>query len=151
MARGWDSNLAVELLGDEDANVLEELVAREREARGWAWFVTASREMGKWAWLVGEIERGTYADSLDEYHNDLDSRRILDRVLAIAPPTTRARLSDWVAPLDERFMRSTLRAAEPIAGSADPSSPHAAASWYWRIPRSPAGEMLGDLTERGLV
>jgi hypothetical protein len=151
VAGRWDSNLADELLGDDDARVLEELVAREREARGWAWFVTASRQMGKWAWLVGEIERGRYAASLSEYHNDLDSRRILDRVLEIAPPTTRARLSEWLAPFDERFIRYTLHAAKPIAGSADPSSLHAAASWYWRIPRNPAGEMLRDLAERGLV
>jgi hypothetical protein len=107
--------------------------------------------MGKWAWLVGEIERGRYADSLSEYHNDLDSRRILDRVLEIAPLTTQAQLSEWLAPLDERFIRSTLHAAKPIAGSPDPSSPYAAARWYWRIPRRPAGEMLRDLTRRGLV
>lgn len=148
----WESNLPTEVFGPDLAATLERVVAEERAARGWAWFVTAGHLMGKWAWLVDEIERGTYADSLvEEYANDLDARKILDTVLASSPSPLDAKLADWLAPLDQRFLSATSRAREPVHGSADPASRHAASPWHWRVPRNPSGSLRQGLVERGML
>ncbi len=148
----WESDLPTDVLGEDLASTLEAIVSRERAAHGWAWFVTAGHLMGKWSWLVDEIERRDYADGLvEEYANDLDARKILDDVLAASPAPLAERLREWLAPLDQRFLDATVRAPEPVHGSADPASPHAASQWHWRIPKDPCGQLGDGLAERGLV
>jgi hypothetical protein len=141
------------VLGRDGASTAEQIVAREKERRGWAGHVTASYLMAKWAWLVSEIASQTYPDHIvvEEYANDLDSRKLLQTLLDAAPPEVADPLSHWLAQLDHQFMEATVRAERPIHGSPDPASPHVASPWHWRIPRRPSGQLAEDLTRRGLL
>jgi hypothetical protein len=109
--------------------------------------------MANWARLVSEIASQTYPDYIvvEEYANDLDSRKLLQTLLDAAPPEVAHPLSKWLARLDHRFMEATIRAEEPVHGSPDPASPYVASPWHWRIPRRPSGQLAADLARRGLL
>ena len=102
--------LPIKVLGADRTTLLEEIVARERAARGWASHVTAVYLMEKWLWLVTEVEQGSYQGLVEEYANDLDSRKLLGIVVNESPPDIAAKLLQWAAPLDERFTSATVRA-----------------------------------------
>jgi hypothetical protein len=109
--------------------------------------------MAKWARVVDEIASHTYPDHMliEEYANDLDSRKLLQTLLDAAPPEVVNPLSHWLAPLDHRFMEATVRAERPIHGSPDPTSPYVASPWHWRIPQQPSGRLAEDLAQRELL
>jgi hypothetical protein len=104
-----------------------------------------------WAWLVEAIEDGRYDHMVEEYHNDLDSRKVLHVVLAAVPDEICDRLAGWLLPLDQRFDMATVVLARPIAGSSDLNSPRAAWRGYWRIPKALGPELRAALVRRGLV
>ncbi len=107
--------------------------------------------MAKWAWVVKEIVDGRYDAMVEEYHNDLDSRKILDVVLGTVDEGLRKPLGDWLLPHDRRFEEATLLLARPIAGSSDPKRSTAAWRGYWRVPRALGPELREGLVRRGLV
>ena len=129
---------------------LEAIVAQERQAGRVACHVTLTGLLDSWRGLVQEIEEG-YEDSVYEYANDVDSRRILERVTAGAPVHSREMLLEWLRPWDERFEAATVRAASPFHGQPDPDSPYAASPWHWRIPRRLVGELKSDLEHMRLA
>ena len=125
---------------------------REKQRRRWGRHVTANHLMATWARLVDDIATGTYPDHviIEEYANDLDSRKLLQVLVDAAPREVAEPLADWLTPLDRRFHDETLQAHTPIHGSPDPTSPHAASPWHWRIPKHPSGELAKDLARRRL-
>lgn len=79
------------VLGANGAAVVEGIVARKKAARGWAPHVTADWLMREWSRLVRAIEQGTYPKHMmvEEYANDLDARRLLQTVIAVARESDR--------------------------------------------------------------
>ena len=146
-------DLAVEVLGLNPAATLEQIVEREKATRGWGPQVTANYLMATWSRLVDEIEHETYPEHMmvEEYANDLYSRKLLQTLIEVTPHEIAEALSNWVAPLDARFMAATVRADRPFHGSSDPASPHVASPWHWLIPRRPTGRLAKDLARMGLM
>jgi hypothetical protein len=137
-------------IGSTLAAELEAIIAREREDGKVARHVTLLGLLDSWRGLVEQVERG-YDESVYEYANDVDSRKILDRVGRAAPERARDALVSWLRPWDERYDRATVRATAPFHGRADPNSPYAASPWHWRIPRLLVGELRSDLKDMGLA
>lgn len=106
--------------------------------------------LDSWRGLVEQVERG-YDESVYEYANDVDSRKILERIARAAPEDAQDALLSWLIPWDERYDRATVRATAPFHGRADPDSLYAASPWHWRIPRLLVGELKADLKEMGLA
>jgi len=129
---------------------LEAIVAQERQAGTVARHVTLTGLLDSWRGLVEQVEQG-YNESVYEYANDVDSRKILERVGRAAPAQAGEALFEWLRPWDERYDRATVRAAAPFHGRAEPDGPHAASPWHWRIPRRLAGELKTDLQDMGLA
>jgi len=83
---------------------------------------TIKRCEAKWQRLVMEIEdvvdsedvlEDGYDDSREEWGNDLDSRKIIQRAIDQLPPDLSARLADRVRPWDERFIAVTRPVTRP--------------------------------------
>jgi hypothetical protein len=129
---------------------LEGVVRAFREAGQVAQHVTLKGLLTSWSGLVEEVERG-YTDSVYEYANDVDSRKILDRVADAARSDMGETLRQWLKPWDERYEAATVRASAPFHGRADADGPHAASEWHWRIPRRLEGELREDLKAIGLT
>ena len=129
---------------------LEAVVRAFRDAGKVAKHVTLMGLLDSWSGLVEAVELG-YEESVYEYANDVDSRAILGRVASSASPQASEALLLWLRPWDERYESATLRAAAPFHGRADPSDPHAASRWHWRIPRRLVGELRSDLQAMGLA
>ena len=110
--------------------------------------MTLNGLLTSWSRLVEEVERG-YTDSVYEYANDVDSRKILDRVADAARSGAGETLRQWLKPWDERYEAATVRASGPFHGRAD--GPYAASEWHWRIPRHLVGELREDLEAMGLA
>jgi hypothetical protein len=132
------------------ARELEAIVAHERHAGTVGRHVTFIGLLSSWRGLVEQVEEG-YDESVYEYANDVDSRRILGRVAESASERPRETLLAWLRPWDERFEAATVRAAAPFHGRPEPDSPHAASPWHWRIPRRLLGELKADLEDMGLA
>jgi hypothetical protein len=137
-------------IGSPIAAELEGVVMEMRQAGEVAQHVTLPRLLDSWRGLVEQVEHG-YEDSVYEYANDVDSRKILDRVAAGARPEAREALLGWLRPWDERYDQATVRAAAPFHGRAERDSPYAASPWHRRIPRRLVGILRSDLEDMGLV
>ena len=129
---------------------LETIVTRMRNGGEVAQHVTLLKLLDSWRGLVEQVELG-YEESVYEYANDVDSRKILERVAAIALPQAREALLRWLKPWDERYDEATVRASTPFHGHADPASPYAASRWHWRIPRRLVGVLKVDLEDMGIA
>lgn len=129
---------------------LDAVVARYRKAGKVAGHVSLMGLLDSWHGLVQQVENG-YEESVYEYANDVDSRAILDRVGSSAQPEAREALRAWLRPWDERYEAATSQAIAPFHGHADPTHPHAASPWHWRIPRRLVGELKSDLEAMGLA
>jgi hypothetical protein len=68
--------------------------------------ITADTLFNDWVSLVTEVEGG-YADSVDDYTNDLTSRDLLEDLIRDSQPSLRAKLERALKPWDERFRRAT--------------------------------------------
>ncbi len=146
-------DLAVEVLGLNAADAVEQIAAREKAARDWGPHVTADYLMASWSRLVDGIEHERYPEHMmvEEYANDLDSRKLLQRLIEVAPHEIGEALWDWVEPLDARFMAATVRADRPFHGSPDPASRDVASPWHWLIPKRPTGRLAEDLARMKLI
>jgi len=142
LQRHRDSRAEAALRRD-GARELQLLVEEQRPQMGFADHVTADRLIEGWEWLVDEVEAG-YDDIVEEYANDLSTRDILDRLLAVASPALARTLRNWVEALDRRFFAATTEASEPFHGAADPTSPYAASRWHWRVPKKLVGALAED-------
>lgn len=91
---------------------LEVVVTRFREAGEVAAHVTFRGLVGAWANVVEKREQG-YGMSIYELANDVDSRVILDRVLARSTSEARRLLIDELRPLDARFEQATVQRRSP--------------------------------------
>jgi hypothetical protein len=132
------------------AGELEAVVTRMRKAGEVAQHVTLIGLLGSWCGLVEQVELG-YQECVYEYANDVDSRRILERVASTGSPEAREALLAWLRTWDERYDEATVRASTPFLGRADPNSPYAASPWHWRIPRRLVGDLKADLEDMGIV
>jgi len=125
---------------------LEAVVTRMRSEGEVAQHVTLLALVDSWRRLVEQVEVG-YAESVYEYANDVDSRKILERVAASARPAAGQSLLRCLQPWDARYDEATVRASTPFHGRAEPDSPYAASRWHWRIPRRLVGELKADLED----
>ncbi len=132
------------------ATELDGIIRGFREDREVAAHVTLQSLLASWQGLVEEVERG-YTDSVYEYANDVDSRKILERVATAARPELADTLRQWLRPWDERYSAATVRARKPFHGHAEPDHPYAASEWHWRIPRRLEGELEADLRAMGVI
>src|SRR5262245_36737920 len=76
-------------------------------------------------------------ESLDEYINSLDGRRILREALELMSDAECAQLADRIANADRKFLEWT-EPAEPIVGPeglGHESYDRNADWWYWRVPK----------------
>jgi hypothetical protein len=129
---------------------LEGVVTRMRRAREVARHVTLMGLLDSWRGLVEQVEHG-YEESVYEYANDVDSRKILDRVAADAPREAGEALRAWLRPWDDRYDRATRRASAPFHGDAEAESVDAASPWHCRIPLRLVGDLKSDLRDMGLA
>jgi hypothetical protein len=104
--------------------------------------VTAGTLFNDWVSLVKEVESG-YADSVDDYTNDLTSRDLLEDLIRDSQPSLRAKLETALKPWDERFRRATThddgKALSRFFSIKD--------RWWWRrTPRT--GQLATYLRQR---
>jgi len=124
----------------------EDYVSVERaqqamEERGWR-PGTLNEYVDGWASLAEEVEVG-YSMTVDDYTNDLAVREWLDRVLPMLAERVRASLLSRLAPLDERFRRSTVTPAGPLPGCGT--------STWCRLPRTLVDELREDAIRLNLI
>lgn len=86
-----------------------------------------------WENLVEELEGGYADETIDDYTNDLTTRDLIETARTSAPDSLKTKLDSVVAPLDERFRRSTIADdSGVIRQHFTPGS-----GWWWsRIPPS---------------
>ena len=111
------------------------------EERGWR-PSTLNEHVDDWASLVEEVEVG-YSMTVYDYTNDLAVREWLDQVLPMLTERVRASLLSRLAPLDERFLRSTVTPAGPLPGCGT-------GTWC-RLPRTLVDELREDATRMDLI
>ena len=104
--------------------------------------ITVDNLFDDWMSLVGELERG-YADSIDDYTNDLTSRDLLEDLIQDSQPSLRAKLEAALKPWDDRFRGATAhddgRALSRYFKIRD--------GWWWR--RAPTkGQLATYLRQR---
>jgi hypothetical protein len=116
----------------EDREAIAPLEARWTENAGFR--ITADRLLDKWSHLVDEVERG-YDDNIDDYRNDLDSRKLLQEAIDALPADTARRLRSEIDPLDAQFLSATVRTSPP---------PWSGGWWAERIPRRTLGMFASD-------
>ena len=63
-------------------------------------------------WLVEQVEAG-YDDTIYDWQNDLDSRKVIQQAIDALPEDLGQRLADRVRPWDERFQAATRPAKQP--------------------------------------
>jgi hypothetical protein len=68
--------------------------------------ITVDTLFDDWMSFVTEVEGG-YAESVDDYTNDLTSRDLLEDLIQDSQPSLRAKLEAALKPLDERFRGAT--------------------------------------------
>jgi hypothetical protein len=129
---------------------LEVIVTQMRNGGQVAQHVSLRSLLDSWRGLVEKVEVG-YAESVYEYANDVDSRKILERVAASARPQAREALIRWLRPWDRRYEQATVKASAPFHGRAEAAGPSAASPWHWRIPRRLVGELRADLEDMGIA
>ena len=97
--------------------------------------------LARWSDFVEEVEDG-YADSIDDYANDLTTRDSLERLLSNLPPELAAKLTADVAPIDRRFERATTDDDKGmIRKFFNPRD-----GWWWtRLPRKIEGTLAATL------
>jgi hypothetical protein len=119
---------------DELARLLVELAERSGRED------SLGAMLGRWSHFVTQVERG-YDDSIYEYTNDLSVRDRLERVIAGATPSLRAKLEGVLAADDRRFEAATEESARPLGAFGEAGPP-----WWWRrVPRRRVGELADDL------
>jgi hypothetical protein len=120
-------------------------------------FLATSEELGTflpeltlrgWAQTVAEC-RTTYQYALEEYRNDLDGRKNIQRVVDALSPHSLPTLETLLAELDEEFRQVTVAVERPIWGEeiaeADPEKHF----FYFRLPRWPGPEIRDGLFRLG--
>ena len=98
--------------------------------------VTLQGLLNQWSRVVDRTESG-YDLSLDDYLNDLDSRVLLDHLLAESGPAFGTLLRDQLAPLDTRF----IVASEPSVLLRTTNN------WRSRVPLKMGHEMRAQLQD----
>lgn len=84
-----------------------------------------------WALLIGQLESG-YAGEWNSYISYLDRRMGISRLIWSLPEPTRAKVSDMVRPLDERFFQSTQEAIKTLPWAND----YGDEPWRNRVPKN---------------
>jgi hypothetical protein len=100
------------------------------------------RLVGLWAGVVEEVERG-YELTLDDYHNDLDLRSLVQDVLDGLQADRSEQVLDQIRGLDARFLAATREVSDVIAT-------RDRGPWARRLPLRPAGELKEDIEAEGL-
>lgn len=114
---------------------------RSLEDRGWR-PGTLNEYVDAWATLVGIVETG-YSLTIDDYTNDLAVRHWLELAAPMLTMRVRESLRSRLAPLDERFLRSTEVPARPLPGCGT--------GRWCRLPRILVAELQEDAIRMGLV
>jgi hypothetical protein len=125
-------------LSDEE---LEELLApqlKDFSARA-SRRLTAKHLIHGWSKFVAEVEKG-YNKSIYEYHNDLDTRGLLERLMAGGPDVTAKVIGQRIGPWDRRFEAAT-REVPYIVATFD------IGPWARRVPIRPGDELAADLVD----
>jgi hypothetical protein len=94
------------------------------------------------AGVVEEVERG-YELTLDDYHNDLDLRSLVQDVLGGLQADRSEQVLDQIRGLDARFLAATREVSDVIAT-------RDRGPWARRLPLRPAGELKEDIEAEGL-
>jgi hypothetical protein len=98
---------------------------------------TWSKLVDEWARFVGEVEAG-YQLTIYDYHNDLDKRGIIEKVLSGLSEAERQQVQESIEGLDRRFTSATREADHRIAT-------FDSGFWARRTPRKLVGELASDL------
>jgi hypothetical protein len=109
--------------------------------RGWR-PATMNERVDGWGKLVEVVEDG-YTMTVDDYTNDLDTRRWLDLAVPMLSDRVRGSLRGRLAPLDERFLAATVEPTGILPGCDG--------SWWCRLPRVLVGELREDALRMGLT
>lgn len=97
-----------------------------------------------WYRLVNQIEEG-YRLTIYDYHNDMDIRWILSRLMNLVQAETALKIRNLIALADEKYFDSTLPLENPeragfIYISYDKK--------WWRKPKKLIGELKEDFEKR---
>jgi hypothetical protein len=101
-----------------------------------------------WEQVAAHIEQG-YDLTLDDYLNDLDTRQILEVVLA-AMPEPDGPLLDRMRAADDRVRAATVPVRQCVWGEgASPGWSSRRNWWYFVIPVRPGEELADDIAQKG--
>jgi hypothetical protein len=98
--------------------------------------------LSKWRDFVGAVERG-YSDSIYDYTNELGVRTILDEIIHATPAGVGRKITEAVAPEDERFRAITRTVDRPLLGRGGETRDEC--WWLYRIPANPGPGLKQDL------
>lgn len=99
--------------------------------------ITIRRQLDRWANFTISVEGG-YGDNriIEEYWNDLDSRKLLQEALNELTPDLAGRLQGAIEPWDTRFREATVERLPPMWQGG---------WWACRIPKNPAPSFAREL------
>ena len=102
--------------------------------------LTVPELIRRWERFVVKVEQG-YASLIEEYQNDLDTRKLLQEAIEELRDGTAQRLSDMLRPWDRRFEAATVPSDPPIWRGG---------WWAERMPKILVGTLAEDVRRRGL-
>jgi hypothetical protein len=122
-------------LTDQEQSELR--VAEESIGAGLDVQVSFAQLLNFWSSLVEEVGTG-YADTVDDYTNELTARDLLERVLQGVSVELAAKLSTLVKPFDDRFASMTTEDRDHRLGRYFTVG----SGWWWsRVPKVLTGSL----------
>jgi hypothetical protein len=102
--------------------------------------LTVPKLIRHWERFVVKVEQG-YTSLIEEYANDLDTRKLLQEAIDEVPDDTARRLSEVLRRWDRRFESATVASDPPI---------WTGGWWAERMPKVLVGTLAEDVQRRGL-
>jgi hypothetical protein len=101
--------------------------------------MTVNSLVQQWIRFVTKVEKG-YDLTIYDYHNDLDTRGLIERLIVGGPEAAANKIRQRVEPWDRRFEAATTEVPYVVAT-------FDIGPWARRVPINPGDELAGDLVD----
>lgn len=108
------------------------------------WQTDAKQLLDRWQRTINECE-GRYAAGLDDFTNDLTLRELLQNIFDSDTEQLLTGARAMVAELDKEFRAVTVELREAIFDAAHATKDPDRLFFYFRVPREPGEQLVGDL------